>query len=68
MVFGEDYPMIETTQLGQHDNFIVGMMGEGTLNHPSQLDMALSSVRHATKQYIRRKTHFKSNRFQLMYS
>ncbi|KAI8887025.1 glycosyltransferase family 1 protein [Backusella circina FSU 941] len=53
MVFGKDYPMIETFQLAQHNNFIVGMMEEGTLNHPSQLDMALSSVRHATKQYIR---------------
>ncbi|KAI8887918.1 glycosyltransferase family 1 protein [Backusella circina FSU 941] len=53
MVFGKDYPMVETFQLGKHDNFIMDMVKEGMLDHPMQHEMAFSTAKHATKQYIR---------------
>jgi hypothetical protein len=58
MVFGKDYPMIETFQLGKHENFIIDMAREGMLDHPMQHEMAFSTVKHATKQYIRGRSGF----------
>jgi hypothetical protein len=58
MVFGKDYPMIETFQLGKHENFIIDMAREGMLDHPMQHEMAFSTAKHATKQYIRGRSGF----------